>query len=80
MVVNFKIDVLYYSLRNKIKYTQKCKYNIHQNHTKEIYLDALWAKYRYTQELQTVVDMSDTRQTNLAVFRIQTKNQICGSS
>ena len=61
MVVNLKIDVLYNSSRNKIKYTQKYKYNIHQNHTKEIYFDALWAKYRYTLELQIVVDMSDTR-------------------
>ena len=41
MVVNLKIDVLYNSSRNKIKYTQKYKYNIHQNHTKEIYFDAL---------------------------------------
>ena len=62
MVVNFKIDVLYNSLRNQIKYTQKYQHNLQQNHTEEIYFDALWAKYRYTNiELQTVVDMSDTR-------------------
>ena len=39
MVVNFKIDVLYNSLRNKIKYTQKYQYIIQKNHTEKTNFD-----------------------------------------
>ena len=42
MVVNFKIDVLYNSLRNKIKYTQKYQYIIQKNHTEKTYFDLNW--------------------------------------